>query len=67
MEINGVMVRSLSENFSVTNIPWALTKIPGGSMNASKLFNHTMSFISSVQHFGARCFEDAKSAFLKNY
>ena len=42
------MVRTLSENFEVTNIPWALTKIPGASMNASKLCNQKMSIISSI-------------------
>ena len=64
MELNGVMVRTLSENFEVTKIPWALTKIPGGSMNASKLCNQMMSIVNSIQHFGGPCFEDAKSAFL---
>ena len=48
MELNGVMVRTLRENFKVTNTPWALTKIPGGSMNASKLYNQIMLIISSV-------------------
>ena len=42
------MVRTLSENFEVTNIPWALTKIPRASMNASKLCNQKMSIISSI-------------------
>ena len=36
-------------------------------MNASKLCNQIMSIISTAQHFDGRCFEDAKSAFLKNY
>ena len=45
----------------------ALTKIPGGSVNASKLCNQIMSIISNVQNFGDRCLEDAKSDFLKNY
>ena len=67
MELNGIMVKTLSENFEVTNIPCALTKIHGGSMNASKLCNQIMPIINSVQHFGCHCFEDAKSTFLKNY
>ena len=65
MKLNGVMKRALSENFKVTNLLWELTKIPGGSINASKLCNQIMSIISSVQNFGGHCFEDAKSAFLK--
>ena len=51
MELNEIMVRTLSENFEVINISWALTKIPGGSLNASKLCNQIMSIIISVQHF----------------
>ena len=65
MELNRVMIRTLSKNFKVTNLLWELTKIPGGSINASKLCNQIMSIIKSVQHFGGRCFDDAKSAFLK--
>ena len=50
MELNGVMVRTLSENFEVTKIPWALTKIPGGSMNASKLCNQMISIVNIVSN-----------------
>ena len=66
MELNGVMVTVLREHFKVTNLPWTLTKIPGGSMNARKLCNQIIPIISSVQHFGGRCFENGKSSFLRN-
>ena len=55
MELNGVVVRTLTGNFEVTIIAWLLTKIPGGSINASNICNQIMSIISSVQHFGGCC------------
>lgn len=61
------MVRTLTKSSEATNILWTLTKIPGGSMNASKLCNQIMSIISSVQHFCGCSFEDTKSTFLKIY
>ena len=36
-----------SENFEVIIIPWALTNIPRGSINTSKLLRH-MFIISSI-------------------
>ena len=37
-----------SENFEVIIIPWALTNIPRGSINTSKLLRHIMFIISSI-------------------
>ena len=37
-----------SENFEVVIIPWALTNIPRGSINTSKLLRHIMFIISSI-------------------
>ena len=37
MELNGVMIRTLDENLTITDIPWTLTKIPGRSMDSDKL------------------------------
>lgn len=37
-EFNGVFVRTLAPcNFAITNLPWALNLIPGGSMDAANL------------------------------
>ena len=67
MELNGVMLRTLTEKFEVTNIPWALTKIAGGSMDARKLCSQIISIVSSVQQFGSNPFQDAKSEFVKEH
>ena len=51
MELNGVFIRALfskTEDISVVNIPWSLTKIPGGSLNTEKLINHLFKTIKSV-------------------
>ena len=47
-ELNSVMVRTLDENYNVTNIPWALTEIPGGSMNSTKLCDQILTQLSLV-------------------
>ena len=42
------MIRTLDEELTVTNIPWALTKIPGGSMNHQKLCFQILNQIQTV-------------------
>ena len=48
MELNGVMIRTLDEELTGTNIPWALTKIPGGSMSHQKLCSQILNQIQTV-------------------
>ena len=51
IELNGVFIRTVLSNIdtvTVTNIPWSLTKIPGGSLNAVKLIEHIFQIIKSV-------------------
>ena len=67
MELNGVMIRTLNPDFDVVNVPWALSKIPGGSMDHTKLVSQIISVINNVQTFGASSFEDAKITFLRNF
>ena len=50
MELNGMMVRTVDENFNIVNIPWSLSKIPGGSSNANKLCSQIMSVIGTVNN-----------------
>ena len=49
MELNGVILRFATPELDVVNIPWKLTEIPGGSLNANKLINHLFNIIFSVQ------------------
>ena len=48
MELNGVMIRCLDETYKITNIPWALTKIPGGSMDSQKLCDQIITQIATI-------------------
>ena len=50
MELNGVIIRTLSIDMSVVNVPWMLKDIYRGSMNADKLVFHLISVIGSVRH-----------------
>ena len=61
MELNGVMIRTLDENLTITNIPWALTKIPGGSMDSDKLCSQLLLQIQCV----IKVEPTAESQFLK--
>ena len=67
MELNGVMIRTLDHNFDIVNVPWGLTKIPGGSMDHQKLVSQIISMVNSVQKFGVSSFEDARITFLRQY
>ena len=67
-ELNGVMLRTLDENLIITNIPWALTSIEGGSMNSIKLCSQIMSIISSINKFKfGITFENAATTFFKEF
>ena len=47
-ELNGVMVRTLSEEMDVITVPWKLTEIEGGSLNSDKLVDHLIRMIGSI-------------------
>ena len=67
MELNGTMVRTVDENFNIVNIPWSLSKIPGGSSNANKLCSQIMSVIRTVNKFSSFSNDlDAETNFLKS-
>ena len=51
MELNGVMIRTLNDDLKITNVPWALTEIDGGSMDANKLCSQVVNIISNVNKF----------------
>lgn len=51
-ELNGSMVRTVSssyDNSRVVNVPWGLTEIDGGSLNAVKLVKHLITLIHSIK------------------
>ena len=47
-ELNGSFVRTVGNEIKAVNVPWALTEIQGGSLNASKLYKHLLGIISKV-------------------
>ena len=47
-ELNGSFVRTVGEEIKAVNVPWALTEIEGGSLNAVKLYDHLLRIISNV-------------------
>lgn len=56
MDLNSVFIRALfskTEDISIVNIPWCLTKIPGGSLNTEKLINHLFKTIKSIYPLSA--------------
>ena len=61
MELNGVMIRTLDENYKITNIPLALTEIPGGSMNSNKLCDQILAQIATLN----KCEVNAYGEFLR--
>ena len=48
-ELNGVMVRTLTEEFDISTVPWRLVEIPGGSLDSEKLTVHIVNMIKSIQ------------------
>ena len=64
-ELNGVMIRVLDHNFGIQNLPWALTNIPGGSMDHQKLVSQILSIIHQLNIFMLPGYVDAESEFLK--
>ena len=52
MELNSVMIRTLSSDMKVSVVPWMLKEIPGGSLNVEKLVTHLIDVIKSVKPLG---------------
>ena len=65
MELNGVMIRTL-DDLKIANVPWALTEIDGGSMDANKLCSQVVSIISNVNKFTFAT-DNAAQCFLRDY
>ena len=66
MELNGVFISTVVSNtdtVTVTNIPWSLTKIPGGSLNMVRLIEQIFQIIKSVHPLSDR--EKASTTFRK--
>ena len=51
-ELNGVMVRNLTEAFDISTVPWRLVEIPGGSLDSEKLMVHLINMIKSIHSLG---------------
>ena len=66
MELNGVMIRTLNDDLKITDVPWALTEIDGGSMDANKLCSQVVNIISNVSKFTFATY-NAAQCFLRDY
>ena len=66
MKLNGVMIRTLNDDLKTTNVPWALTEIDGGSMDANKLCSQVVRIISNVSKFTFAT-DNAAQCFLRDY
>ena len=66
MELHGVMIRTLNDDLKITNIPWALTEIDGGSIDANKLCSQVLNNISYVNKFTFAT-DNAEQCFLRDY
>ena len=51
MELNGVIIRTLNDDLKITIVPWALTEIDDGSMDANKVWSQVVNIISNVNKF----------------
>ena len=66
MELNGVMIRTLNDDLKITNVPWALTEIDVGSMDANKLCSQVVNIISNLNKFTFAT-DNAAQCFLRDY
>ena len=66
MELNGVMIRTLNDDLKITNVPWALTEIDGGSMDAYKLCSKVINIISNVNKITFAT-DNVAQCFLRDY
>ena len=51
VELNGVIIRTLNDDQKITIVPWALTEIDDGSMDANKVWSQVVNIISNVNKF----------------
>ena len=58
-ELNGVVVRYVTDDLDVINLPWMLEEIPGGSLNSDKLISHLFHVMSSIQQAQSPSIETA--------
>ena len=61
-QLNGVMIRTLDENYKIINMLCALSVITGGSMDLNKNCTHLLAQITSLNKFGVI----ADEKFMKN-
>ena len=66
-ELNGVMVRTLDEEWNIVNVPWALSKIPGGSMDNVKLASQLVNVMGSINKFQNPSVVNAEASFLRTF
>ena len=48
-ELNGSMIRTVSSDNNVVNVPWSLTNIEGETLNVEKLVKHLIDLIASIK------------------
>ena len=66
MELNSVMIRTLNDDLKSRNVPWALTQIDDGTMDANKLCSQVVKIISNVNKFTFGT-DNAAECFLRDY
>ena len=66
-EFNGVMFHNMYNDLNITNIPWYLTNIQGGSVDSIKLCYDIISITSSVNKFKQGAVDNAAKTFLKEF
>ena len=65
MELNSV-IRTLNDDLKIRNVPWVLTEIGDGSMDANKLCSQVVKIISNVNKFTYGT-DNAAQCFLRDY
>ena len=64
-EFNGVFLRTVDDaDLDIVNLPWALSDIPGGSMDHTKLEKQLLDVIGKVKIFKDPSFEAATNKFI---
>ena len=58
-EVNGTFIRTLNEANKITLLPWGLTAIQGGLLNANKLVQHLIQTISEVKQLKISTYSEA--------
>ena len=66
MELNSVMIRTLNDDLKIRNVPWVLTEIDDGSMDANKLCSQVVKIVSNANKFTYGT-DNAAQCFLRDY